>query len=173
MKHYSISGGGKLNLALWTFGKSIWDIRNKEIHGRSFQEARDIKNRRLEKEINYFSIKFQENQFLVLQRHRYLFDTTKGSLVRSTHDVQLAWLRSVKEAIEVRKQYDNAISAKQKDNFRKFFIVKRPTTSQSVTPPPDNNHEDNYNIQSRRYLLRLIAPQGPLCPFKGPPLTNM
>jgi hypothetical protein len=134
--------GKKLILALWTFGKSVWDRRNKEIHGQSFQEAKDIKNRKLEKEIIYFSSKFQENPFLVLQRHRYLFDTTKESLARSTHEVQLAWLRSVKEAIEVRKKHDSATSEKQKDKFRKFFIVKVPNASlQTVTPHPGHHSQ--------------------------------
>ncbi len=69
--------------------------------------------------------------------------------------MQLAWLRSVKEATEVRKKYDSAISEKQKDNFRKFFIVKVPTASpQTVTPHP--RHQSH--AQTQRPMSQ-VSPQ--------------
>ncbi len=58
--------GEKLILALWAFGRNIWEKRNKEIHGHSIQEARGKWGEKLKMEINYFTTKFQENQFLVL-----------------------------------------------------------------------------------------------------------
>jgi hypothetical protein len=50
---------------------------------------------------------------------------------------QLTWLQSVKEAIEVRKQQETETSAKQRDNFWKFFVIKKPNAIPlSGTPPP-------------------------------------
>jgi hypothetical protein len=131
--HTAAQWGKKLILALWSFGKHIWEHRNREVHGHSIQETRQKTRAKLKKEIEYFFTKFQEDKFLVQQQQRHLFDSTIDQLTTSTSDTQAAWLRSVKEAVLVQKRYAESMAATQRVKFREFFMVKK-TTSQP-TPP--------------------------------------
>jgi hypothetical protein len=80
---------------------------------------------KLGKEILHFHQKYKDNPQIVRQHHRFLFDTTPAALGASSIDTQSAWLRSVKEAILVRKQYDINFANQQKANFKRFFTTRR------------------------------------------------
>jgi hypothetical protein len=123
-------------LGLWSCGKNTWEHRNKEIHDHSIQEARSKKGGKLKKEIIYFIREFQENPFLVLQKHQHLFDTEVERLTASTPDMQSAWLRSVKDAIQACKHHDDTNIEAQEARFRQCFIPKEKATLQS-DPSPD------------------------------------
>jgi hypothetical protein len=128
--------GKKLVLALWTMSKSIWEHRNKEIHGQSLQEAKLKTRGRLEKEILHLYQKYNDNPHIIRQIHRHLFDRTSDTLCASSVDTQAAWVRSVKEAILARKHYDSNAANRQKTQFRQFFIPKGHNQQSNPLPPP-------------------------------------
>ncbi len=122
--------GGKVILALWSLSKTIWKQRNKEIYGHSMQETKVKKGQKLEKQAKYFYTAYRENPFIILQRDRHLFNNELDQHLLLPHEHQAAWLRSVKEAILVRKQHDEQAESLRKQWFKDFFI-KKPTLSPS------------------------------------------
>jgi hypothetical protein len=128
--------GKQLILALWSFSKAVWKNRNEEIHGHSLHEARTKPKQKLEKQIKYFYDAYNGNRYLNLSQHNHLFDKDLDHHVPSSHEQQAAWLRSVKEALLVRKQHDEQAAASQKKWFKNFFLKSKcpqPLSSKTST----------------------------------------
>ena len=79
---------------------------------------------KLEKQANYFYNAYREDPFLILQRDRYLFNNELDQHLLLSHETQAAWIRSVKEAILVRKQHDDQAADSRKKWFKDFFLKK-------------------------------------------------
>jgi hypothetical protein len=65
---------------------------------------------------------YKENPFLILWRDNYLFDADIIKHLLLPMENQVAWLRSVKEAIQVRKRHDDHAANSRKEWFKSFFV---------------------------------------------------
>jgi hypothetical protein len=153
--------GKKLILAIWAFGRSIWEYRNKEIHGSTLLESRYKQSEKLKKEVLYFTTKFHENPFLILQWDKFLFNAPEEKLMASNYDMQSAWLRSVKEAIQVRKQHDEASTSAQQERFHNFVIRRGHPSSQPNSHCPES-HLKTYRQPRQSMPRSILPPQVPL-----------
>ncbi len=90
---------------------------------------------------NHLYTEYKANPFLILRRESYLSDADITKHLLLPMENQAAWLRSVKEAIQVRKHHDDCTANSRKEWFKSFFIkVSRPSSSASPqtntnTPP--------------------------------------
>jgi hypothetical protein len=107
----------------------IWEHRNKEIRGRSIQEAKEKTRQKLEKQVRYFYTVYQDTPFIILRRDRYLFDNELEHHLLLSQEYQSAWLQSVKEAVLVRKQQDDQAASSRKQWFKDFFVKSKKTSS--------------------------------------------
>jgi hypothetical protein len=123
----ALQWGKQLILEVWSLSKKIWEHRNKEIHGNSIQEVKEKSKQKLEKQVRYFYTSYDDNPFLILRRDSYLFDKDVEHHLLLPLEHQTAWLRSVKEAILVRKHHDELAASSRKQWFKDFFI-KKPTS---------------------------------------------
>jgi hypothetical protein len=139
--------GKHLILGVWSYSKMIWEHRNKEIHGNSIHESKRKTRQKLEKEVRYFYASHADNPFLILRRDSYLFDKDVEDHLLLPPEHLTAWLRSVKEAVLVRKHHYDLAGLSRKQWFKDFFVKKKPTCSGSKTasstarplPSIDNN----------------------------------
>ncbi len=150
--------GKRLVLAIWSMAKSIWEHRNREIHGHSIQEARLKRAQKLETQARHLYAKYNENPFLILRRDSHLFNADINEHLLLPMENQAAWLRSVEEAIQVRKKHDDYAANSRRDWFRSFFKVKHPSSCSSSPFPPkteatltnqSNKRSGQKNLQPR------------------------
>ncbi len=157
--------GKRLVLALWSMAKSIWEHRNQDIHGHSIQEARLKRAQKLETQARHLYAKHNENPFLILRRDSHLFNADINVHLLLPLENQAAWLRSVEEAIQVRKKHDDHAANSRRDWFRSFFKAKHPLSSSSSPFPPktettltnqSNKRSGQKNLEPRvtRTMLR-------------------
>ncbi len=121
--------GKQLILALWSMRKMLWEHRNKEVHGHSQHEVREKTGWKLEKKIRHFYTVYHDNLFLILRGESYLFDKEFEHHLLLSQEHQAAWLRSVKEAILIRKQHENQAAASRQQWFKNFFLKSKKMSS--------------------------------------------
>jgi hypothetical protein len=166
--------GKRVILAIWSMAKFFWQNRNQEVHGHSVQEARLRRAQKLEKQVRHWYEKYNDNPFIIIKRDQHLFDTYIERHLLLPIENQAAWLRSVKEAVLVRKQHDEHGANSRRAWFRSFF---KPKQSSLSYPTKTNEFQSDQTInkstrttplpKSNRALARFATKNVPSVPTYG------
>jgi len=109
------------------------------VHGATIEEQVKRRLSNLRDQITQYYAEFAENPSIVLARHKNLFTTrTKEERLNTSYDAMAAWIRSVKEALQVVRHHDIRLG-----EISQFFfgVVNHPTD--------DTDSDSTYSISSR------------------------
>ena len=118
--------GMRAQLIVWRYVRSLWEYRNKRVHGSDHDERRSIRRERTRKEIQAI---LGAPPPLTACGLRLL--EQKNSIMAARHSVQRAWLRSVRIDTRVechrRKHERTKLSMERRQRILKELWTKRGT----------------------------------------------
>jgi hypothetical protein len=93
-------------MALWKYSKALWAFQNEIVHGATVEEQVNQQLDTLQQQIINYYRAYADNPNMILPRHRSLFTSrTIEERLSSPYDIMAAWIRSVKEAIQVLQRH--------------------------------------------------------------------
>ncbi len=133
--------------AVWRYSRSLWHHRNRVVHGATIEEQLKHRLSNLRDQITQYYAEFAENPSIVLARHKNLFTSrAKEERLNTSYDAMAAWIRSVKEALQVVSHHDIRLG-----EISQFFF------GVANHPADDTDSDSTYSISSRTTLVDTLS----------------
>jgi hypothetical protein len=133
--------------AMWRYSRSLWHHRNGVVHGAMIEEQVQRHLSNLRDQITQYYAEFAENPSLVLARPKNLFTSrTKEERLNTSYNAMAAWIRSVKEALQVIHHHDTRLG----EVSRNFFGVAN-------HPENGTDSDSTYSISSRKTSVDTLS----------------